>query len=175
VLHITARNLRRQGAEEVPARPVLGRTNAGSWGAYPAENWVVLTRAQWQKLLPAQPVAAGASWDIDKEAATPIFTYFYPATENNNPAKNRIDEFTLRATVVSVENGLVRARLDGRLRMKHPFYHKDDNNFAEAAYVGYLDFDAAKKEIRDLQLATRKATYGGRIFGVVGRVAGKGE
>ena len=97
-----------------------------------------------------------------------VLTHFYPSTENNNVATNRIDEQSLKATVLSTQDGVVRARLDGHMKMKHPFYHRDDNNFVEATIVGILEFEPGKR-ILTLQLATVKATYGRTAFGVVVR------
>jgi hypothetical protein len=96
-----------------------------------------------------------------------LLKYFYPSTENNDLKTNRIDRQTLRATVLSAKDGLVRARLDGFLKMKHPFYHKDDSNFVEAPLVGLTEFDAKHSRIRSFQLATDGATYGRMHFGAV--------
>ena len=59
--------------------------------------------------------------------------------------------------------------------MKHPFYHKDDNNFVEASLIGYLEFDAGKQGLRVLHLVTDDARYGGDVnssqpFGAAVRV-----
>ena len=177
VLHLTARNLMRQGDDLVPVRTVLGQTRSANWGSYAAENWIVLKPDEWHKLLPPGAVgqgprlpeiAAGATWELDKDVAAKFLTYFYPSTENNDVSKNRIDEQTLRATVLSVEDGVARARLDGSLRLKHTFYHKDDGNFVDATLVGILEFEPAAAKIRSLQLVTNKAVYGANktVFGV---------
>jgi hypothetical protein len=170
VLHLTARNLVRLGDELVPARTVLGETRSANWGSYPAENWIVLAPVEWHKLLPpGNPAAArGDKWDLDHEVSAKFLTHFYPSTENNDVAKNRIEQQTLRARVLSVEDGTVRARLDGSLRMKHPFYHKHDGNFVDATLVGVLEFEPATEKIRSLQLVTSRAMYGTHptVFGV---------
>jgi hypothetical protein len=166
VLHLTARTLVRQGDEYVPRTPVLGENRSGSWGAYAAENWVVLNRDEWTKLLPGGKLAPGTAWDMDKATAAKVLTYFYPSTENNDVRTNRIDQQTLRATVLSVQDGVARARIEGSLRMKHPFYHKDDDNFVDATLVGIVDFEPDKPKIRALQLVTDRATYGRTTFGV---------
>ena len=73
VLHLTERNLQRQGGEWVPVKPTLGETRSGNWGAYAAEDWIVLEQREWQKLLPEKPVAAGASWEPDRgQGADPL-------------------------------------------------------------------------------------------------------
>ena len=169
VLHLTARTLRREGDEWVKVLPRLGATRSSGWGAYAAEDWIVLDREEWTKLLPAVAVKAGVSWELDGGASARILTHVYPSTENNDVSKNRIDRQELKATVLSVQGGVARARVDGRLRMKHPFYHKDDDNFVDATLVGWLEFEPAAKRIRTFQLATDQATYGRMRFGAVVR------
>lgn len=169
VLHLIARNVERKGDEDIVKRPTLGQTRSAGWGSYLVEDWIVLANPEWSRLLPSGKVTAGESWELDQQTAARVLTHFYPSTENNNIATNRIDRQALKATVLSVENGVVRARLDGSLRMKHPFYHKDDDNFVDATLVGLLEFEPAGKKIRSLQLATSKATYGRTMFGVIAR------
>ena len=148
VLHLTAR-----------------RAGKGSWGEFPSENWIVLDLSRCKALLPPDKAEEGTSWDVDKEAAAKVLTYFYPQTENNDVSTNRIDDVALKATVTSVKDGVVRARLDGRLKMKHAFYpHRDDDKMVEASVVGYIDVDAAKQRVRTLRLVTDKATYSRETF-----------
>jgi hypothetical protein len=172
LLHLTARYLVRRGTELVTLRDRanLGQTRNGSWHALPSENWIVLDRAEWARLLPAGAVRAGSSWELDQEAAGNLLRHFYPQTENNDVRKNRITAQALRATVLSVKDGVARARLDGRLTMKHSFYHRDDDNVVEATLLGVLDFEPGKKQIRSLQLVTDRATYGRSEFGVAVRL-----
>src|SRR5262249_18330786 len=149
------------------ARPLQG---GGSWDGV-SENWIVLDRDEVKKLLPEGQRDIGAMWDIDKTVSTKVFRPFYPVTENNDLSRNRIDEQFLLGTIVSAKEGVLRARLEGKLKMKHAFYPgRDDNNFVEAAIVGYLDFKE-NGEIETLKLVTEKATYGGGTFGVAVRAA----
>ena len=166
VLHVTARYLRRQGDELVPlgAEAHRGESRNAGWHANPGEDWVVLPKAEWGKLLPADKVGPGSTWAPDEKVVARLLTHFYPPTENNNVAKNRIEEQSLRGTVLSVKDGVARARLDGRLKMKHPFYHRDDDNRVEAGLLGFLDFEPRTGAVRDLQLVTDGATYGARQF-----------
>jgi hypothetical protein len=177
VLHLTTRYLvprnqpeARKDAEGeyVPVAAKLGTERSGSWAALPSEDWIELKKAEWLKLLPAGAVRVGQSWDVDREVAAQLLTRFYPTTENNDLTTNRIDRQALRATVLSVKDGVCRARLEGSLKMKHTFYpRRDDANVVEATLVGYLDFDMAKRSIQTLRLVTSSATYGGasRHFG----------
>jgi hypothetical protein len=154
VLHLTARPL----------------TGGGSWRGV-SENWVVYDAKEVARLLPAGAVRAGQSWRPDAKLAARLLTHFYPVTENNDVAKNRIEEQSLEATVLSVSGGVVRARLDGRLRMRHNFYHKEDGKVVVASFAGYLDYEPATGKVRAWRLATREATYGGGTFGVAVRSA----
>ena len=158
MLHLVVRNLGKDGS---PVRPALGSTRNGSWGAYPVEDWITLTRPEWSRLVPKTPIAIGASWQLDNEVGAKLLRRFYPSTENNAADKNRIDVQELKATMVSAH----RARIDGKLRMKHTFYRKDDDLFVDAALLGFLDFDDAGR-IVDLKLITTEASFGRVAFGV---------
>jgi len=155
VLHLTARAEGTNPADD-------------SWHAYPSEDWIVLHAADVAKLLPADGKApdVGSTWDIDRDVATKILTHFYPQTENNDVHKNKIERINLRATVVSRQGDVVRARLDGDLRMRHPFYHKDTPDMVDATVVGYVDVDSRAGKVGRFKLTTDRATYQGRPFDV---------
>src|SRR5207245_2477344 len=139
-------------------KATLGAEKSGQWTALPSEDWIVLPKAQWLKLLPGQPVKVGASWNLDKETAAQILTRFYPSTENNDLKTNKIEEQALRGTVVSIKNGLVLARLEGKLKMQHSFYpRKEDNKMVEATLLGYMEFQQDKVGIRALRVVTDNA------------------
>jgi hypothetical protein len=153
VLHLTARALAH-----------------GSWHQFPSENWLVLDRTQWTKLLPPSSVRAGSSWEIDRDESARLLTYFYPQTENNDVTTNRIDAQSLTARILSVHGGVARARIDGSLKMKHAFYpHRDDENGVEAKVIGFLDFAPETRQIRSIELVTDGAAYGTLPFGVAVR------
>lgn len=185
-LHLTARYLVRRGAPEarrdidgklVPRDAShLGDERSGGWTALPSEDWFVLPHEQWSQLLPKDRVAVGDSWSVDEQLTETLLTRFYPTTEMNDLSQNRLDERSLKLTAISVAADRVRARLDGQLKMKHPFYPgRDDNNFVDATILGLLEFDPAARTIRTLQIVTNDATYGGSTnrpqpFGVAVRV-----
>jgi hypothetical protein len=152
VLHLTARGL----------------GGGGSWDGT-AENWIVYTPEEVKRLLPVQPVAAGATWEPDPKLSARLLVHVYPVTENNDPRKNEIREQSLRGKVLAVTDGVAVARLDGRLVMRHDFYHKPDGKVVETGLVGFIEFEPATGTIRTLQLVTEGATYGGGKFGVAVR------
>ena len=137
VLHLTARYLDRHGDDflRVDAKSVLGTRKGGNWGNLPSEDWIMLSSLEWAKLLPPDDVAAGTSWEFDKAVSARVLQRFFPPTENTDFESNRIDDQSLTARVESVQGGIARARIEGKLRMKHRFYHKDDDNFIEALWL----------------------------------------
>jgi len=159
-LHLVARYLERQPGGEY----TLVTNAGGNWSALPGEDWIMLGRDSQAALLPprtASRIAPGFSWRVDTAVAARLWDHFYPPTENNDVSRNRIEEQDLRVTVASVDarSGRATARLDGRLRMKHPFY-KEDEKRVRAVAAGYLVFDPAARRVRSLQLVTDQATYG---------------
>jgi hypothetical protein len=170
VLHLVTRYLVPRGAAEAkqgiddelaPIDANLGGERSGQWSALPSEDWYVLERADWTQLLPNGRVAVGDTWQVDAKLVETLLTRFYPTTELNDLSKNRLDERALKLTAVAVEDNRIRARIDGRLKMKHPFYPgRDDDNFVNATIVGLMEFDPAKPQIHSLQVVTDEATYG---------------
>jgi hypothetical protein len=168
VLHLVARYLRKQEGQLAPltAEANLGKTRNASWQAYPAENWMVLTRDESAALLPKEAAKVGQSWDIDSQMATKLLIHFYPSTECNDVEKNSIEHVELECTIQRIEQGVARAHLRGRLKMKHPFYPgRRDENVVETSLRGYLDFEPGTKTVRQLRLVTEDARYAGMHFG----------
>jgi hypothetical protein len=160
VLHLTARYLQQQGDDTVRLHPVLGTERSGQWAHLPSEDWVVFGRDEVRRLLPAGDVGSGASWGLDRDLTARLLTHFYPPTENTDVRKNRFEEQALKAKVLSVRDGVAVARVRGRLKMKHSFYHKDTDEFVEADVVGLLEFEPGRGRVRSLRLVTDGATYG---------------
>jgi hypothetical protein len=156
-LHVVARYLERQGDKLV----ISGQgEHRGNWSDNPGEDWIALDRAQWSGFEPKGAFRVGEKWTVAHEIAALIWNRLYPPAENNDLATNRIDSEALSATVASVERGVAHIRLEGSLKMKHPFYHKDDAYFVNAAVVGFVDADTRTRRIESLQLVTDQATYG---------------
>jgi hypothetical protein len=152
----------------------------GSWAEFPAENWIVLKQADWQKWLPSEVVKPTQTWDVPREPTALLLTCFFPQTEvcsfadltaEDGHYKHRIEQQKLTAKVLSINGDVVRVRLDGSVRIKHQFYPgRDDKNVAEASVIGYLEFDASKKTIKTLRLVTDQAMYGSHRYTVAVRL-----
>jgi len=151
----------------------------GSWAEFPAENWIVLERDEWARLLPPPDAKAESSWTIDSPVSAKLLTLFFPQTEictfgkltdADGPYKHRLEEHELAARVVSRKGGAVRIRLDGKLRLRHKFYpNHEDENRAVAKVVGYLEVDSASNRIKAFRLVTTEALYAKWPFSVVVR------
>jgi hypothetical protein len=168
VLHLMARKISEQGR--------------GSWNEFPAEDWIVLSPDQWKKLLPSGAVHAGDSWDVDNNASTPILTRFFPQTEcctakdsellsATGKYKHRLEEQSLRATVVAADSDKVMARLDGHSKVLHQFYpqHPYPPTLSTAKIVGYLVFDPTKPKIESLRLVSEDGKFEKMDMGVAVR------
>src|SRR5438445_5304369 len=122
VLHLTSRSLDGRGA----------------WSDFPVEDWIVLARDEWETLLPRSRVQVGESWEVDKRICARMLTHFYPPTENNDVSKNRFERQSLKAKIVSLHDGVARARIEGELKMQHSFYHTEDGKTVEATVLGFI-------------------------------------
>jgi hypothetical protein len=92
-------------------------------------------------------------------------TYICPQTDNNDVSTSYLGRAELKAAIVPVHDGVTRARLGGSLWLKHRLYpHRNDNLFAQATVLGYVEFDVKPNRARTLQLVRDRATYGREGF-----------
>ena len=154
ILHVTARGFKE-----------------GSWREFPAENWIVLTPEEARKLAPPAGAAEGATWEVDQAVARKILTTFYPQTEDTDSTdRNQMDHFSIKGKVISVKDGVVRARLDSTLQMRRSFYPgRKDLTQIQADSLGYVEAPADAKRVDAVEMVTSKATFGDEEFGVAVR------
>jgi hypothetical protein len=98
--------------------------------------------------------------------ALKLAEWVYPQNEEKTQAnRSRVDVAAFRMTVLALEGGLARARIDGKVRLKHTFYPGGQSeDFADSELLGFVDFDVAQRTVQRLRMATTKATYGGTDF-----------
>ena len=149
-LQITARYL-----ESKDGKLALVENAGGNWSALPGEDSVSFTAEEATRLF--TPGVSGMQGD--KVLFERILLRFYPPTENNDLAKNRIERLTIIVAEKAESNRTGRIHFHGELVMKHPFYHRDDDWKATAAFSGYCDTDSATKRITRLRIATDSASY----------------
>jgi hypothetical protein len=145
-------------------------SKTGSWRQFPSENWVVLSESEWKQLLP-ENAALHASWDVPPAIASKLYQWFYPQTEDSTRVnRSKIEQQSMRMTIVTLQDGMARARIEGALKMKHSFYPgKDTNDMVNATILGFMDFDVTARRIQRMRLVTGKATYMNESFGVAVR------
>jgi hypothetical protein len=160
LLHLTARYVPR---------------GESGWAKLPAEDWIILTEKDASEFVPASSKKIGDRWDIDKNLTKRILTYFYPPTGNTELSKNVIETAELTATLVESVNGTARVRIDGKLKMKHPYFTTGQTESARIQdskeyyvvldnIVGYVDCDVSKRQIKSLRVFGDKGTYAGNNF-----------
>jgi hypothetical protein len=138
----------------------------GSWHEFPSENWVVLTPEEWGQLLPAGPAAVHASWTIPRPVAVKLAQWVYPQNEEKTTEnRSRVDVADFKVTALTVEGNLVRAKIEGKIRLLHSFYPGTAaQDFAVSELSGYMDFDTAQHRIQRLRIVTDKAEYNNTEF-----------
>jgi RNA polymerase sigma-70 factor (ECF subfamily) len=162
-LHLTSRYLDKND-QPLPYNP------RASYHAFPAEEWIELTPDLEAALVPDSGAPPGAAWYVDMAAAARLLSHLYPLTGNFGPSdRNRIEEAGLSAKVVAGRRSTAWIRLDGRVRLIHPFFSDKDERPVVAAVTGYLEYDRMEKKVRSLRLVTDQALYGKEKFGVAVR------
>jgi RNA polymerase sigma factor (sigma-70 family) len=163
VLHLVARYVNNSGAVE---------QTRGTYHEFPAENWLVFGRTEAARLLPREECRIGLEWTPAEDLASLILTHFYPVTEDlvrDDSARSKVERLSLRARLVSIRGGSMRARLEGDLRMSRYFHAVHPPTHGpmpvEAKVSGYVDFESSGR-ILSLKLTTDRATYGTSPFAV---------
>ena len=152
-LHVTSRYLERKGNELV-----LVENAGGNWSALPGEDLIALSQDEVRGFIPPNQ-RVGTEWSLPRSLSDKLLVRFYPPTENNDPAKNIITESEVTCRVLSSKNGESRVGITGRFRMKHPFYHRDDDWFVSAGLTGYYDVDPKHGKISRFRMTTESAEY----------------
>ena len=144
---------------------LAARSTKGTWNEFPVENWTVLPRDEARKLLPVGDVKVGTSWELNKGVTAPFLKNFLPnGFAYASYHKTTIEEQSLKATIVSVEKGIARARIEGNLKLKHKTLNFNVSppapidQFAQMAIVGYIDFEPVEHRVRSFRLLADKAT-----------------
>lgn len=140
-----------------------------SWTEFPSENWIVLNHAEWSALLPPDPaVTLRSAWTVSRRVSDLLLTWFYPDVEEvSQLPRSRIDDSALRLTVTTIQNGVARAQIDGRVRLLHSFHPgKSEDDFVSAQLIGFMDFVPGEGRIQRLRLITKNATYKDQPFDV---------
>jgi len=138
-----------------------------TWNEFPSENWIVLTRQEWDQIMPPPDVAVKGTWQIPQPVAVKLAEWIYPQTEETRRTnRSRVEAADFRLTLVTRTESLARARIDGKVRLLHSFYpgHPAED-FATSELTGFADFDIANRQVQRFRMVTGKAVYKDLPFG----------
>lgn len=135
----------------------------------PGESWVVLSRAEGEKLAPPAEAGIGTTWVMDQDISRKVLSWFYPVLEDN--ANLSVEEMDWKARVLTLGGGTVRVRYDGSVTVKHlNFYNRQIFSLSKSTFVGFMEYDAREKRVKSLEMATDQARFGDKTnFGVAVR------
>lgn len=144
---------------------LVARSYKGTWNEFPVENWIVLSRSEAMKLFPEKAAMAGASWELDREVTARFLSKFLPNGYGYaSYHKIQILEQSLKATIDSAEKGSVKARLEGKLKLRHHSLNfsvqppAPSAEIAEMSLTGFIDLDRDRQEVLAFRLLADKAT-----------------
>jgi hypothetical protein len=159
--HPTSRPPANIGADTLVIHLVSRALAGGSWHEFPAENWIVLSAAEWNQLLPSGKVTPKQSWAIPNPVAVKLAEWVYPQNEEKTGVnRSKVEQSDFRLTAVTVEGSLARARIDGKVKLLHTFYPNGKSpDYAVSDLTGYMDFDFAQRRIQRLRIVTNKGDY----------------
>jgi len=145
---------------------VARRPEHGSWAEFPSENWIVLSRDEWDRILPPQGAALKSTWQIPAPIAVKLAEWLYPQAEDaTRKNRSRVDMADFRLTLVTLEGPLARARIEGRTNVFHSFpTFKISQDYATAELIGYADFDLAAHQVQRFRMVVKKGDYFGMPF-----------
>jgi hypothetical protein len=144
---------------------LAARSYKGTWNEFPVEDWIVLSPAEAARLLPPGEVAVASSWEMDKTVAARFLTKFLPnGFGYAGYHKTRVAELALKATVVSVDQGIARARITGAMKLTHQTLNFQVSppapieQIAVVPLTGFIDFAPGEHRVRALRLLSDRAT-----------------
>jgi hypothetical protein len=124
-----------------------------------AEDWAEWKADDWSAIAPAADAKPGATLTVSKEAANRLFQRLYPPGDRWGVSDCEVTGGGLTATVVSVEGGEVRLKLDGDVSLNYPISDKKADGKVTAHLVGAARYDTAKKTYKSFELASDTAEY----------------
>jgi hypothetical protein len=144
-----------------------GSASGGTWRSFPSEEWIVLNRNELNSLLPHGDPNLKSTWDAPPAVAAKLMGSIYPPTEDPEPMiRSRIESATFHFTMVTLDRGMGRARIDASVRMEHIFPGKPPGGGEpiDAKFLGFVDFSLAEHRIQRLRLVTESARVNNESF-----------
>ena len=124
-----------------------------------AQDWVEWTADEWAALTPAAGAKPGDAQTLPRDAAAKLFLRLYPPTGRWDAHDCEFADGGLKATVVAVEGGEVRLRLEGDAELKYPVVDKQADGRVTVRLVGAARYDPARRAFTSFALASETAEY----------------
>jgi hypothetical protein len=124
-----------------------------------AQDWVEWTADDWSALAPATDAKPGAAQTVPRETADKVLRRLYPPASRWDVQDSEVTAASLTATVVAVEGGQVRMRLEGDMELKFPVSLPSFNGKVTAHLVGAAHFDTERHCFTSFVLTTDAAEY----------------
>jgi hypothetical protein len=157
VLHVAARytgDVIIRGAQGEPLDDKIDE-----FRVVPQEARAHLSALFTRPLFPPDGAAVGATWEVPNAVMDPVYHWIYPPTEYSAPELTLPVSRTTRAELVALDGERARVRLDGSLKLKHPWWNRDEEKYVETRLVGFVDLDLRARSVRDFRMATVDAVY----------------
>lgn len=145
---------------------VSRRPGHGTWNDFPSENWITLSKPEWDQILPPPGAQPKTTWQIPAPIAAKIAQWIYPQIEDPRRAnRSRVDVADFRLTVVAVSGSLVRARINAQVTIL-PAFHREKplETAATSELIGFADFDLGARRVQRFRMVTRKGDFQGIPF-----------
>ncbi len=124
-----------------------------------AQDWIEWMPDEWGTLVPAADAKSGEMRTLPRDAAAKLFQRLYPPTGRWDAHDCEVAAGRLTATVVAVEDGEVRLRLEGEAELKYPIVDKQVNGRVTAHLIGAARYDPARRAFTSFALASESAEY----------------
>ena len=131
---------------------------------FPHEDWIVFTPQDVQRLLASGSQKSETTWWLDRTVAAKFGERLHPTlqwlvAEPDGSFKTRIDNLDIKATMLTSNENVSVAKLEGKLKMLRTAYGYDpDKSTVRANLSGYIRFK--DKRILALELVVKDAFYG---------------
>ena len=116
-----------------------------------SQDWFEWTAAEWSAFAPAKDAAVGAVQTVPKETANKLFRRLYPpAGDVGSRANAKWSAAALTSTVVAVEDGEIRVKLEGEAEMRVPVGDDPTGGKVTVRLIGAARYDPAKRAFTSL-------------------------
>ncbi len=124
-----------------------------------SQDWFEWNADEWRPFAPAKDAAVGAVQTVPKETAYKLFRRLYPPAATWDPRKCQIVGGALTSTVVGLEAGEIRLKLEGETEMRVPVGDDPVGGKITVRLVGAARYDATRKAFTSFAMVSDRAEF----------------